>query len=154
MEPDCYSCAQLAATGLAARDRLFSHGGLYVAHAFDTSLPGWLVVVAERHMTSLAELDADEAAALGRLLAACSRALEAELGCEKCYAIFLAEAPGFSHLHVHVVPRAPDMPEDRRGAAVFAYLRDPEASRVSPERRDEIAAAVGARLAVELGEGS
>ncbi len=36
-----------------------------------------------------------------------------------------AEAEGFAHLHVHLVPRMPDQPEERRGPAVFGYLAQP-----------------------------
>ena len=35
-----------------------------------------------------------------------------------------AEVEGFSHLHFHVVPRMSDLPEDRRGPKVSAFLKE------------------------------
>src|SRR5215204_4798093 len=46
-----------------------------VAHAFGTSLEGWLVIVARRHVASIAELDDEAAAELGPLIRDLSRAL-------------------------------------------------------------------------------
>ncbi|MEZ5183214.1 MAG: hypothetical protein R2702_15290 [Acidimicrobiales bacterium] len=56
--------------------------------------------------------------------------------------MLFAEAEGFEHLHLHVVPRLADHPEDRRGPMVFAFMHDGAA--VSPERRDELALAIRA----------
>lgn len=39
-----------------------------VAHSYNTSLPGWLVLVARRHTVSLNELAEPEAIELGRLI--------------------------------------------------------------------------------------
>jgi len=89
---------------------------------------------------SLDQLTADEATTLGDLLRRASIALQAVLGCQKTYVMLFAEAEGFAHLHVHVVPRMPDQPHDRRGPAVFGYLADSHP--VAEERRDEICTAL------------
>jgi diadenosine tetraphosphate (Ap4A) HIT family hydrolase len=81
-----------------------------------------------------------------------SRALEAVVGCVKTYVVLFAEAEGFSHLHVHVVPRAADIPADRRGPRVFGYLSDDESARVPAAEMDRIAAAVAAALAPATAE--
>ena len=80
--------------------------GWRVAHAFGTSLPGWLVVVPRRHVIALDELTAGEAADLGPLLRALTAAMRAVLGCGKTYVALFAEAEGFEHVHFHVVPGA------------------------------------------------
>lgn len=54
--------------------------------------------------------------------------------------MLFAEADGFAHLHVHLVPRMPDQPDDRRGPDVFGYQKDGQP--LTPERRDEICRAV------------
>ena len=54
--------------------------------------------------------------------------------------MLFAEADGFAHLHVHVVPRMADQPDDRRGPDVFGYLQDGHA--LPPEQRDEVAEAL------------
>lgn len=40
-----------------------------VVHAYGTSLEGWIVLVARRHLTAVAELSTDEAAELAEQLA-------------------------------------------------------------------------------------
>ena len=93
-----------------------------VAHAFGTSLPGWLVVLPRRHVIALDELTAEEAADLGPLLRALTAALREVLGCSKTYVALFAEAEGFAHIHFHVVPRSPDLDQLLRGGACSACL--------------------------------
>jgi diadenosine tetraphosphate (Ap4A) HIT family hydrolase len=141
MTNTCYACTQ-SATDAPFRERLVRRGGWRVAHDFNSSQPGWLVLAPLRHVRSLDELTADEATTLGGLLREATVALKAVTGCEKTYVMLFAEAEGFAHLHVHVVPRMADQPDDRRGPQVFGYLKDGRA--LPPERRDEVARAVRA----------
>ena len=149
----CYSCAmnQEPDAALPSRERVYDDGLWRVAHAISGSLSGWLVVVARRHVTSLSELTAAEAAALGPLLQRVSRALEQVLGVPKAYVIFFAEHADFPHVHIHVVPRPPD--PDRRGSNVFAYMREPEDQWVTPAAMDQIADDLRAAL-VSMPEGT
>jgi diadenosine tetraphosphate (Ap4A) HIT family hydrolase len=139
--PDCYSCRQndQPLAELPPRERIFDNGLWRVAHALGSALPGWLVVVPRRHILSLSELNAREAAALGPLLAALSKALEQELGARKAYVAFFAEAEGFAHLHLHVVPRSDALPHQRRGPRVFHYLQQPSDQSVRPATMDQLA---------------
>jgi histidine triad (HIT) family protein len=78
----------------------------YVIHPLDadeSTYLGSLMTVAKRHIPSFAELTADEAQALGLLLARVTRALKAATGAEHAYAYFFGE--GFRHLHVFTVAR-------------------------------------------------
>jgi len=104
--------------------------------AFNSSLPGWLVAVPGRHVEALEELNDAETEALGKLLRDASKALKSVTGCVKTYVILLAEAPGFAHLHFHIVPRMVDLPEERTGTAIFAYLKEEP---LTDDRRDELA---------------
>lgn len=113
-----------------------------VAHAFDTSLPGWLVALPRRHVESMGQLTEQEAAELGPLLADLGRGLETVTGCTKTYVMLFAEAPGFTHLHVHVVPRMPGAPAEELGPRVFTRLGEPEDRRVPVEEMDRLAVAV------------
>ncbi|WP_203716739.1 HIT family protein [Asanoa siamensis] len=144
---DCFSCVRTARIGtLPPREVVGVDGHWRVAHAFDTSLPGWLVLVPRRHVTSVAELTDAEAAGLGPWLVGLSRALRAVTGCAKTYVVQLAEKEGFAHVHFHVVPRMPDLPPERRGPGVFGFLGLPEDRRVSDERQDALALALRAAL--------
>ncbi|MFF5228317.1 HIT family protein [Dactylosporangium sp. NPDC000521] len=145
---DCFSCRQNdRAAGLPLRERLAGDEHWRVAHCFDTSLPGWLVLVPRRHVTAIADLTDAEAAALGVWQVRLSRALAAVTGCVKTYVVQFAEKEGFAHVHFHIVPRMPDLPADHRGPRVFGYLGVPEAERVDEPRQDELAAALHAHLA-------
>lgn len=141
MSTDCYACVQ---SGLDApfRERFIRGAGWRVAHDFNSSLDGWLILAPLRHVHSLDELSPEESTALGELLRKSSVALKSVTGCVKTYVMLFAEADGFAHLHVHVVPRMADQPEDRRGPDVFGYLNDGQP--IAPERRDEIARALAA----------
>lgn len=143
----CYSCAQ--ATQLAElplRDRMYVADGWRVAHAIQCALPGWLVVVPSQHITSIAELTSAQASSLGPLLVRLSKALIEVTGCSKTYIAMFAEAEGFQHLHIHVIPREPDMPEDLRGPKVFSYLHRPESEWVTADEMNAIAARLEPRL--------
>lgn len=144
---ECFSCEQNSRiTSLAPRERILVGEGWRVAHAFSTALPGWLVLVARRHITTISELEAAEAAELGQLSHRMSRALTEVTGCVKTYVAAFSEAPGFTHLHVHVIPRARDLPAEEHGPAIFTYLRRPRNEWVSAAAMDDISAALSTYL--------
>ncbi len=118
-----------------------------LVHAYNTSLPGWLVLVARRHVAAIDELTDEEATELGILLRRSSAALRQVVGCVKTYVCQFAEQAEHPHVHFHIVPRMADQPDDRRGPRVFGYLGVPEDERVSEEKMNEIAAGVGQYLA-------
>jgi diadenosine tetraphosphate (Ap4A) HIT family hydrolase len=143
---DCYNCRLNAQPDRAPREDVMSVEHWRVAHAFDTDLPGWLIVLPTSHVTSIADLTPDAAAELGPILRDLSIALEAETGCLKTYVMQFSEAEGFAHLHFHLVPRMPDQPAEHRGPKVFAHLGHPESSRVTEAARDDLALRLRARL--------
>jgi diadenosine tetraphosphate (Ap4A) HIT family hydrolase len=147
----CYTCEREAEVdALPPREVIAIDEHWRVAHAFDAALPGWLVLLPRRHVTAIAELTDAEAAVLGTWQVRLSRALHAVTGCAKTYVLQYAEAPGlgapgFGHVHFHVVPRAADLPQELRGPRVFGFLeREP----ISPEQMDAFAL----RLREALGE--
>ena len=113
-----------------------------VVHSYNTSLPGWLVLVARHHIAAIDEMSDEEAVELGRLLRRVSLALKAATGCVKTYVIQFAEAADHPHVHFHVVPRMAGQPEDHRGPYVFRYLGVTEEERVTEARMNELAAQI------------
>ena len=113
-----------------------------VVHSYNTSLPGWLVLVVRRHIEAVDSLTDEEATELGRLIRNTSVALKEITGCLKTYVIQFAESPDHPHVHFHVVPRLADQPEDRHSTKIFGYLGVPEEERVSEAAMTEIAGQV------------
>jgi diadenosine tetraphosphate (Ap4A) HIT family hydrolase len=146
---ECLSCAQDARVDMPPRERLHIGPRWRVAHAFGTSLPGWLVVLPRRHVTALDQLTTEEAAELGPLLRALTAAMCEVLGCSKTYVALFAEAEGFAHVHFHVVPRQPGLDPGLRGPRVFGLLGDDPASHVPARVMDEVAISVGQALRLE-----
>ena len=105
-----------------------------------------MVIVAHRHILSLSEMTLAEAQALGPLIQQLSAALEAVTAATKCYVIFLAEAPGFAHAHIHVVPRLPDASAQHVGAGALEYLGQPESEWVTPDQMDHVSTEVRNRM--------
>ncbi|WP_033338701.1 HIT family protein [Catenuloplanes japonicus] len=144
---DCYACHHnRAIDALPPRELVAADGYWRVAHAFDTALPGWLILLPRRHVESIAELTDAEAAALGVWQVRLSRALRAVTGCTKTYLMQFAEKEGFAHVHFHVVPRMPGLPVEHRGPRVFACLGADEEQRVSPQDQDILAVALRDQL--------
>jgi diadenosine tetraphosphate (Ap4A) HIT family hydrolase len=144
--PGCYACDQLAGVSPPPREDVVHTSYWRVAHAFNSTLPGWLVLVPTRHIASFTELAPEAADELGGLVRRLGTALETVTGCLKTYLMQFSEAEGFSHLHLHLVPRLPDHPEDALGPRVFAYMTDDQDRWLPETERDTIALAVRAAL--------
>jgi diadenosine tetraphosphate (Ap4A) HIT family hydrolase len=145
--PDCYACSKEARfDDLPPRECVSFDQYWRVAHAINTSVPGWLVLLPRRHVTAVHDLTDAEAAALGAWQVNLSRALRSVTGCVKTYVVQFAEADGFAHVHFHIVPRMADLPPEQRGPGVFGLLRRPEQERVTAARADRMAHALRAEL--------
>ena len=137
--PGCYPCDQLADGAAPPREEVVATEHWRVAHAFNSTLPGWLVVLPTRHLTAFTDITSEAADELGGLVRRLSAALEQVTGCEKTYLMQFSEAEGFSHLHLHLVPRMADQPEAARGPRVFSYLTDDRSRWIPEVERDALA---------------
>lgn len=147
MSSACYACrANEAVHEGPLTEAIFVDSAWRVAHAFNTSLPGWLVLVPRRHVGAVEDLSEPEAAAMGTLIRRCGQALRQTTGCLKTYFMFFAEAEGFSHLHVHIVPRMDWFGPDETGPRVFSLLGLEDAAALSPGEQAEVAARLQAVL--------
>jgi diadenosine tetraphosphate (Ap4A) HIT family hydrolase len=140
--PDCYSCTH--ADDTEPRQDVLRTDHWRVAHAFNSTLRGWLVVLPHEHVAAFTDLTPEAADELGPLVRRLSGALEEVTGCTKTYLMQFSEAEGFSHLHLHLVPRMPDQPEHLKGPRVFGYLTEDKAQWLPDETLDEVALAVRA----------
>jgi len=113
-----------------------------VVHNNNTTLPGWLVLVARRHVAAIDELTEEEAEEVGVLVRRTSVALKKVTGCVKTYVVQFAEHPDHHHVHFHVIPRMADIPAERRSTNVFGYAPAPGEERVSETVMNDIATQV------------
>ena len=90
-------------------------------------------LVLRRHTEALHELTPQEFREMSELLARTAQILREVTGCEKEYALCLAEAEHFKHIHVHVIAKPADLPAEARGARVFSLLKPTEQEPVPPE---------------------
>ncbi|MFJ2394775.1 HIT family protein [Streptomyces sp. NPDC087843] len=145
--PDCYTCGMEAEFDDLPPRECVAHDRLWrVAHVFDTTVRGWLVLLPRRHVTAVHDLTDVEASALGVWQVRLSRALRSVTGCAKTYVVQFAEAEGFAHVHFHIVPRMADLRPEHRGPGIFELLREPEQERVTAEEADRVAHSLRARL--------
>ena len=138
---ECYTCVLVSRrdNGVAAFwDCIYRAQYWDIVHGYGTGLPGWLVIVARRHIRSIDEMSAVEAVELGKMLRRVSIAIKKVTGCVKTYVLQFAEHPDHPHVHFHVVPRMKDQPEDRKATKIMAYLHVPEDEQVSEEIMNEI----------------
>lgn len=115
---------------------------LWVAdHGIPPLARGYVVLKPRRHVESLADLTAPEAAALGSTAQRLMAAMRTVLGPERIYLCSMGES--VRHVHFHLVPRYVDMPPAGPGllSEVFA-----ERWRVSEDE----AAAVAAQIRTAL----
>ncbi|MXY47735.1 MAG: HIT family protein [Gemmatimonadetes bacterium] len=119
-------------------DNVYQAGFWDVVHAYNSALPGWLVLVLHRHIESVDELTEQEAVELGILIRRVSLSLKRVLGCMKTYVIQFSEARLHPHVHFHIVPRMADQPDDRRSARIMGYLGVSQEECISEERMIEI----------------
>jgi diadenosine tetraphosphate (Ap4A) HIT family hydrolase len=146
LEAGCYSCDQQGAGSLPPREDVVHTEHWRVAHAFNSTLPGWLVLLPTRHVTAFTELSPAAAAEIGGLVTGLSTALERVTGCVKTYLMQFSEAEGFSHLHLHLVPRLADHPVEARGPKVFSLLTDDPDRALSETERDSLALSLRGEL--------
>lgn len=145
----CYACDHdNEFANLPRRDHIIVERGWISAHVINCALPGWLVLLPLGHVEKLHELSAEEASALGDLRTRLSSVLVAVTSCTKTYVVLFAEAPGFTHLHSHLVPRMSAFRDAQVGVGIFDYLSRPEAKWVTAAERDDIARQVRAALEV------
>jgi len=92
--PGCFFCDQQAAATLPPRDDVVRTDHWRVAHAFNSTLPGWLVLLPTRHVLSFTDLTPGAADEHGGLIRRLSAALHAVTGCVKTYLMQFSEAEG------------------------------------------------------------
>lgn len=131
--PGCGVCRLLESPALY-QDELW-----HVRHlAPPGAVAGWMLLIARRHVASLAELDDREARDLGPALRHFERVLARVTDAERIYTAALGEQ--HPHVHLHMVPRRAQMPRGTTGFAVFDLERAAASGEVAAATPAEVAA--------------
>ena len=140
--PGCYTCELIDRRDAGKAplwDSILRTEHWDIVHAYNTSLPGWIVLVLRRHITALSELTESEAIELGSLIRKVSIALQEITSCTKTYVVQFAEQAEHPHVHFHIIHRMADLPEEYTSTRIFNLLGVPDSDRVSEDRMNEIA---------------
>lgn len=117
-----------------------------LAHAYNTSYLGWMVLIARRHIEALDEMTSAEAADLGSLLRDVSLALKHTTGCQKTYIMQFAESSEHPHAHFHIVPRMPDQAPEDLAYRIIRRLGVPLSERCDSAEMNQLALAIDQQL--------
>ncbi len=93
-----------------------------------SGVPGWMMLVARRHVPGPAHFDAREVASFGPTWCHLQRVLLEVTGALRIYTAAMGESS--PHFHGHLVPRFAQMPKDAKGWSVFDLERAAKAGEV------------------------
>ena len=95
-----------------------------------SGVPGWLMLIARRHVGGPAHFNVPEASSFGPLLCRLEKALEEVSGALRVYTAALGES--WPHFHAHLIPRYSTMPRDAKAWSVFDLQRAARAGEIPP----------------------
>lgn len=151
--PECLACqARAGKLQLNPAPEIYRGKHWIVKHIHPTDILGWVVVATREHRHALHDLTNEEWAEMARVLPALCSSLHELTGSEKEYLAQFAEASGFNHVHVHVIPRAAEWPVEWRGFSVHNAMGDGASSAVPAEEMSEFALRLRDVLDSKLGD--
>jgi histidine triad (HIT) family protein len=126
MGENCFICNKHHGTIITSGSTIYEDDFVYVGHIDSDGKPNYLghiMIDLKRHVPTLAEMNPEEAKAFGVIMARLSRALKDIEKAEHVYA--LVSGNSVPHLHMHLVARYPNTPEQYWGP--FAVYDSPNA---------------------------
>jgi diadenosine tetraphosphate (Ap4A) HIT family hydrolase len=144
-EDDCTICLKHLRQGPLAAEIIHETELLVASHAPITEAGGvylgYLFVEPRRHITELGDLSEQEAEALGLMAMRLARVLQQAQGAEHVYSAVVGHHA--EHLHVHLIPRYPDTPDEYSWTRVTEW---PDAPRGDVAAVSEVAARLRSAL--------
>jgi diadenosine tetraphosphate (Ap4A) HIT family hydrolase len=131
-DASCGVCNKLASTWT---EPLFENE-LWHVRPIDppAGVPGWMMLVARRHVPGPAQFNAREAASFGPTWCHLQRVLLEITGALRIYTAALGESS--PHFHGHLIPRYERMPKEAIGWSVFDLERAAKAGEVVVDPAD------------------
>src|SRR5260221_8225746 len=125
-DASCGICNKLASSAL---EPVFENE-LWHVRPIDapSGVPGWMMMVARRHVPGPAHFDARETASFGPTWCHLQRVLLDVTGALRIYTAAMGESS--PHFHGHLVPRFAQMPKESKGWAVFDLERAAKAGEI------------------------
>jgi diadenosine tetraphosphate (Ap4A) HIT family hydrolase len=145
---DCLTCLSLRGERrISPGPFIFTGTHWVVDHAYPTSHLGWLVILPRRHIEALHELSREEFRELAEIEYRLVQAMHTNDSVEKEYLMCFSEGEGFHHVHLHLVPKPADLPDELKGPRVFALLQVDEQHTIPPEDLRQFCEEFSAKLA-------
>jgi len=145
---ECLTCLSLRGERRISPGPFIYTGTHWVVdHAYPTSYLGWLVILPRRHIEALHELTREEFLELAEIEYRLVQSMHADGAVKKEYLMCFAEGEGFHHVHLHVVPRLENFPDELKGPRVFALLMVDEQHAIPPEDLRQFCKEFSERLA-------
>jgi diadenosine tetraphosphate (Ap4A) HIT family hydrolase len=132
VDPSCGVCLSVA--GPTPSLPIYEDGLWHVRHMAPAGVPGWMMMITQRHVGGPAHFDDREAASFGPALRHFSRVLERVTGALRIYTAAMGES--FPHFHAHLVPRYREMPRDAKAWSVFDLQRAVAAGELSIDENE------------------
>src|SRR5438477_8233827 len=142
----CGVCQSLA--GESPATPLYEDDLWHVRHAEPAGVPGWMLLITQRHVGGPAHFDDREAAAFGPALRHFERVLEQVTGALRIYTAAMGES--HPHFHAHMVPRYATMPNDAKAWGVFDLQRAAAAGEIVVDQGDVLRITEAYRATLEL----
>ena len=127
MGESCFICSKHAGKTETSGAMIYENEYVYVGHIDSNGKPNYLghiMIDLKRHVPTLADLTMEEAKAFGVIMARVSKALKESEKAEHIYS--LVSGNSVPHLHMHLVARYPNTPEEYWGPwAVYDWQEAP-----------------------------
>ena len=131
-DASCGICNKLASSSL---EPVFENE-LWHVRPIDapSGVPGWMMMVARRHVAGPAQFDAREVASFGPTWCHLQARLLEVSGALRIYTAAMGESS--PHFHGHLVPRHAMMPKDAKGWSVFDLERAARAGEIQVDQAE------------------
>jgi len=145
-EPTCGVCNSLS--GPAPSPALFENDLWHVRHSdAPYGVPGWMMLISQRHVGGPAHFDDREAESFGKALRHFERVLEEVTGALRIYTAAMGES--HPHFHAHMVPRYREMPKGAKAWGVFDLQRAAGAGEISVDAAEVLRVSEAYQKALE-----
>lgn len=120
---ECLTCLNISGSQRISPGPYIYKGTYWIVdHAYPTTHLGWLVILPKHHIEALHELSREEFQELAEIQYKLVQVMHMDGAVQKEYMMCFAEGEGFSHVHIHLVPKPADLPAELKGPRIFGRM--------------------------------